>query len=221
MATLSHSRRTIGNSVADYPPYMNAYGNVTKILNKIKDAKTPDRFSQDYLETVLGFSGGGARPFISLAKRLGLLAADGTPTNLYSRFRNPAQSEQAMAEAIRKGYPELFKRNEFAHMLDRAGLQGLVMEATGLDKASKTLEAIVNTFEALKAFANFELSAVPPEGGDIEDTETPASSPSVDTAPSSAALLRFSHNIYINLPDTSDIEVFNAIFRAMKDNLLS
>ena len=78
--------------MADYPPYMNAYGNVTKILNKIKDAKTPSRFSQDYLETVLGFSGGGSRPFVSLAKRIGLLNADGTPSDLYSRFRNPACS---------------------------------------------------------------------------------------------------------------------------------
>ena len=55
--------------MADYPPFMNAYGNVPKILNKIKEAKTPDRFSHDYLSTVLGFSGGSARPFISLAKR--------------------------------------------------------------------------------------------------------------------------------------------------------
>ena len=66
--------------MSDYPPFMNAYGNVSKILNKIKEAKTPDRFSQDFLATVLGFSGGGARPFIPLAKRLGLLASDGAPT---------------------------------------------------------------------------------------------------------------------------------------------
>ena len=86
--------------MADYPPYMHAYGNVTKILNKIKEAKTPDRFSHDYLGTVLGFSGGGARPFIPLAKRIGLLNADGTPTTLYNQFRNPAQSEQAMAAMV-------------------------------------------------------------------------------------------------------------------------
>jgi hypothetical protein len=45
---------------------MNAYGNVTKIMNKIKEAKTPDRVSQDFLGTVLGFSGGSATPFIPL-----------------------------------------------------------------------------------------------------------------------------------------------------------
>lgn len=204
----------------DYPPYMNAYGNVTKILNKIKEAKTPERFSQDYLDTVLGFSGGGAKPFIPLAKRIGLLNADGSPSELYSRFRNPAQSEAAMAEMLRKGYPEFYKRNEYAHALDKVGLQGLAMEATGLDKSSDTLKAIVNTFEALNGFANFELlGTVPVEddsGGLSEVLEAPRVRPS-----GTLGDLRFSHNIYINLPDTSDVEVFNAIFKAMKENLLS
>lgn len=49
-----------GNTVADGPPFMNAYGNVPKILNKMKNAKTPDKFTLDYLGTILGFKGGGA-----------------------------------------------------------------------------------------------------------------------------------------------------------------
>jgi hypothetical protein len=211
--------------VADYPPYMNAYGNVTKILNKVKDAKTPDRFSQDYLETVLGFRGGGARPFIPLAKRIGLLNADGTPSDLYSRFRNPAQSEQAMAEMIRKGYPELYRRNEYAHALDKVGLQGLVMEVTGLDRSSETLKAIANTFEALRTFANFELTAPPAlqdeAPKDVGATDAGQVEGDGTNKHDSISGLRFSHNIFINLPDTKDIEVFNAIFKAMKDNLLS
>jgi hypothetical protein len=66
--------------MADYPPFMNAYGNVPEILDTIKEAKTPDRFITDFLGTNLGFTGGSARPFIPLAKRLGQLGGDGTPT---------------------------------------------------------------------------------------------------------------------------------------------
>ena len=211
--------------MADYPPYMNAYGNVTKILNKIKDAKTPDRFSQDYLETILGFSGGGARPFISLAKRIGLLASDGTPTDLYKRFRNPAQSEQAMAEAIRKGYGDLYKRNEYVHSLDKPKLEGLIMEVTGLDKGSVTLKAIANTFEALNSFANFELvrdsANEADRGGDLGDEVETADANAGASGEVDRSKLRFSQNIYVNLPDTTDVAVFNAIFKAMKENLLS
>src|SRR4051812_29374207 len=103
---------------------MNSTGLVSKILDKIKEAKTPDRFSQDFLGTVLGFSGGSARPFIPLAKRLTLINSDGTPSELYRRFRgSDEQSKAAMAQAIRVGYAPLYKRNEFAHQLDKKKLE--------------------------------------------------------------------------------------------------
>jgi Family of unknown function (DUF5343) len=54
----------------NYPAFVNATGTISKILEKIKLAATPERFTQDYLATELGFSGGGARAFIPLAKKL-------------------------------------------------------------------------------------------------------------------------------------------------------
>ena len=210
--------------MADYPPFMNAYGSVTKILDKIKEAKTPDRFSQDFLATVLGFKGGSYKAFIPLAKRIGMLSTDGSPTELYQQFRNPAQSQQAMAKAIKKGYPQLFSRNEYADRLDKKSLEGLIMEATGLDKKSTSLNAIVNTFEALKAFANFELDeadAEPSEAEKEEASESPTQIPlKLPDSSTSPATPHFSYSIYLNLPDTTDIAVFNAIFKSLKDNLI-
>lgn len=40
--------------MADYPPFMNASGTIPRILDKIKEAKTPARFTQDFLATNLG-----------------------------------------------------------------------------------------------------------------------------------------------------------------------
>src|SRR5258706_9727016 len=108
--------------MADYPPFMNAYGSIPKILEKIKVAKAPERFTQDFLGTELGFPGGSRQPFIPLAKRLGLLGSDGTPTALYHQFRNPSTSRHAMAEAIKKGFPKLYARNEYAQKLDTKAL---------------------------------------------------------------------------------------------------
>jgi hypothetical protein len=62
------------------PPFLNATGLVTKILDKIIEASQPERFTQDFLSTKLGFSGGSARPIIPLLKKLGFIASDGTPT---------------------------------------------------------------------------------------------------------------------------------------------
>lgn len=200
---------------ADYPPYMNAYGNVTRILNKVKEAATPERFTVDFLETALGFTGGGARAFIPFAKRIGLLGSDGVPTELYKSFRNPQESGTAIASAMRNGYGELYKRNEYAHKLDHKGLEGLVMQATGLEKGNATLRGIVGTFEALKGLADFDSSTPMEPVGEQRDEQ-------VDQAPigGNAPALNLSYTLYLNLPNTSDIAVFNAIFKSLRDNLL-
>jgi len=39
-------------------PYVAQPGTVIKILQKIKEAKTPERFTQDFLKTKLGLKGG-------------------------------------------------------------------------------------------------------------------------------------------------------------------
>ena len=38
-------------------PYVTGYGNITKALQKIQEASTPDRFTQDFLSTKLGLKG--------------------------------------------------------------------------------------------------------------------------------------------------------------------
>jgi Family of unknown function (DUF5343) len=88
-------------------PYVPSYGNITKALQAIQKAQTPDRFTVDFLETKLGLKGGSARPVIPFLKKTGLLASDGSPTSLYKRFRNTAQSKRAAAEALRKGFAPL------------------------------------------------------------------------------------------------------------------
>ena len=81
-------------------PYLQAHGNITKTLDKIKTAQVPARFSRDFLETTLNLSGGSARPVIPFLKRTGFLGDDGTPTDLYRRFRNDAQSGAAADRAF-------------------------------------------------------------------------------------------------------------------------
>jgi len=200
-------------------------GTIGKILDKIKDAKTPDRFSQDYLSTVLGHPGGGAKPFIPLAKRLNLLNSDGTPTDLYRRFRgSDDESKAAMATAIKIGYAPLYKRNEYADKLDKKKLEGLIKEITGAETGSSTLRAMVGTFEALKAHADFGLDPASESNNAAEDEtagsidEASASTPS--RADAGGADLRFGYTININLPNTNDIAVFNAIFKSLKEHLL-
>jgi hypothetical protein len=209
---------------AEYPPFMNGYGTSAKILNKIKEAQTPDRFTQDFLSTKLGFSGGTARPFIPLAKRIGLLESDGKPSNLYKEFRNSTLSKTSMATAIRKGYSQFYERNEYAHELDKKKLEGLVVEITGLEAGHATVRAIVGTFETLKSFANFNQNET--HVTDPVDTKNGTELKALQTAEainedSSDIKLNLAYTINLVLPKTDDVAVFNAIFKSLRENLLS
>jgi hypothetical protein len=64
--------------MAENPPYMVSPGLIPKILAKIEEARKSERFTQDFLESMLGFAGGSARAFIPLLKRMQFISSDGS-----------------------------------------------------------------------------------------------------------------------------------------------
>lgn len=206
---------------SENPPYLNAYGNISKALKKIKAAQTPPRFTQDFLVTKLGLSGGGARPLIPLLKRTGFLGSDGVPTERYKRFRNPAESGKAATEALKEGYKALYEVNEYAHEASDKDLLGIVVQVTGLEPKSITAKAMVSSFKALKDFADFK--DVGEEGEEQEEEELKQENKDEDTGKERVVLkkgLGLSYTINLNLPATSDITVFDAIFKSLREHLL-
>lgn len=201
----------------DNPPYMTAYGQIPKVLDKIKAAQTPEKFTYDFLNTQLNVKASGARPFIPFAKKIGLLSQDGTPTEIYNKFRSTNQkiSGGAIAKAIKIGYSEIYIKNEYAHKLSDDDLKGLIIELTGLEEKSKTLVAILKSFNELKQYADFSSEAT-----SIEETETPKEAAAASTAEPGKAALSLKYSINLILPSTSDISVFNAIFKSIKEHLL-
>jgi hypothetical protein len=206
----------------NYPPYMNSTGAISKILDKLKDAATPDRLTQDYLATELGFSGGSARAFIPLAKKLGLIGSDGTPTDLYKQFRNTNSntSKAAIAKAMKTAYSDMYSRNEYVHSLEKNDLEGLVMEMTGLEKGHPTIRAVVGSFEALKTYADFNAKkAAPATEVDIPNIIPPSQNGNSDGGDDDLKL-NLSYTINLVLPKTDDIAVFSAIFKSLREHLL-
>ena len=199
-------------------PYIASPGVIKKIVNKIMEAKTPDRFTSDFLKTKLSCNGGNYTQFISLGKKIGLLSSSGAPTSLYKKFRNPSTSEAAMAKAIKMGYVEVFSRNEFANDLDKKGVKGLVLEITGLEEKDKKVGLIVSTFYALKEFADFE-KKLDSEASDAESVSVDGT-PLGDNEKLKDLDLNLSYSINLVLPKTDDPAVFNAIFRSLRENLL-
>lgn len=202
-------------------PYMVSTGLIGKILKKIEEARRPDRFTGDFLETKLGFSGGSAAAIIPLLKRLGFLASDGTPTELYDQFRNNHTQGHAMARALKNGFKEIYDVNEYAHDLSKDKLTAVITQITGAEKDSRATRATAGTFEALKQFANFDVEQY--EGVMSEQVQiknVPDNSVREHEKSIGNVDLKLSYTINLNLPETSNPEVFNAIFKSLKENLL-
>jgi len=207
-------------------PYMLSTGVIPKILEKIQNARRPERFTQDFLETKLGHSGGSSRAIIPLLKRMGLLGSDGVPTKLYDQFRNTDTQGYAIAEGLKNAYVELFDRNEYVYEMSREKLTQLVVEITGASKSDRAAKAIVGTFSALNEIADFEGASDTTEEETeatpqiIADANTSQNTKSETVNLSDNVELRMGYTINLNLPETTDPDVFNAIFKALKEHLL-
>ncbi len=203
-------------------PYMSAPGSLKRVLDKIIEAQRPDKFTVDFLENVLKMTGGSARATVPILKRLGFLASDGTPTEIYSRFKTDSGRPAAALQALKNGFGEIFKRSEYAHAAEDNKLHDIVVEITGLPKADQVVSAIRGTFKVLKAFipsgtqVTTEADQVKPDvveeaRHDVDDSERRRNDQSG---------IRLAYNINIVIPETSDLTVLNAIFRSVKENLL-
>jgi len=177
----------------------------------------PPKFTQDYLSTSLGLTSSSDRAYPNLLKRLGFIDGSGVPTEIYKEYRDNTKSKTVMAQQVRKAYAELFKVNEYAYKLSKTDLTAKVKLVTGLAETDSTLPVIVATFVALRELSDFEGSTSTPLPK--EDTHKLPEVTEVGLGEGKLKL-GMSYTIVLNLPATSDIAVFNAIFKSLKDTIL-
>lgn len=201
-------------------PFVQAYGNVTKALERIQAAATPPRFTQDFLATKLDLAGGSARPVIPFLKRLGFLGSDGVPTDLYKKFRNPSERGRAAAAALKVGFRPLYEVNEYIHDASEKDLKGVVVQVTGSEPTSSTVKAILGSFKAVRAFASFDGEDLLDDLADTAVREANTERHDEPVTRAGTSKIGLSYTINLNLPATSDVAVFDAIFRSLKEHLL-
>ncbi len=199
--------------MAEYPPYVNAYGKIKVLFKKVSEASVPPKFSQDFLSTALGLSSSSDRALIPLLKRLGFLDAGNVPTQDYKDYRDPTLSKAVMANRIRESYREIFQANEYAYRVDKKELTALVKRVTGVKEGDPIITVVVGTFMALRELADFEAELPKRPAAKAEEVGK-------EVLLAKVSKLGLSYTIILNLPATSDIEVFNAIFKSLKENLL-
>jgi hypothetical protein len=206
-------------------PYVTAPGNIEKALKGIKSAATPESVSQDFVKTILGIKGGSGNQITAYLKKIGFANKDGSPSELYKKFRNTSTEGWAAAEALKVGYAPLYVRNEYMHKLSDEELKGLIVEETGAQEDANIVSFAILCIKQLKKFAKFD-AALPAvkfeDSGENDDSEAGSEGDhgQNDKENFRQLGLNLGYTINLNLPATSDPAVFNAIFRALKENLL-
>lgn len=216
-------------------PYMIAYRQIPKLLDAIKRAAQPPKYTTRFVAETLGLKSNNMRASVSFLKRLGFIDENSVPTPEYSDLRSSLQevSGAAIARGMRRGFAELYKYDEKCHENPaEEKIKDYVARATNLPADNPTVYNVTKTFMALVQLADFEAS-----DEDSESLEDGSSDEEIDasgdgssgrqgTGNRSESSLKggqnwgLSYTFNINLPATNDTEIYHAIFRALKEELL-
>jgi len=191
---------------------------IPDILSKIRDGQAPERFTIQLLKD-WGFSSTNDRAFIPLLKALGFLTQDGKPTQRYNDYRDHSRSKLVMADALREAYGDLFLIKEHPANSDRIAITGKFKSFHNVSDLVAGLMA--KTFLGLLPLADLSArSSVSP----VVTLPKPDSTPDNDekrNAITPVGVAGLHYNIQIHLPATKDVEVYNAIFKSLRDHLLN
>jgi hypothetical protein len=191
---------------------------IPDIFSKIRDGQAPDRFTHQLLKD-WGFRSTNDRAFMPLLKALGFLTADGKPTQRYNDYRNHSQSKQVMAQALREAYGDIFLIKEHPSNADRNAIEG---KFKSFHNASDHVAGLMaKTFFGLLQLADLSAKpsvVSPPSDEDKRPVDTGFIG-APDTHGRGAPSLHY--NIQIHLPATKDVEVYNAIFKSLREHLFN
>jgi hypothetical protein len=201
--------------------YMNTSGNIKTIFDKIRSAGAPPKFTHEFLKANLGFTSSNDRGVTKILRALGFIDDSSIPQPRYHDFRDAAKSGAAMAAGLRDGWAEVFLSDTTPCDKPTSQLKSMFQSLTG--KSEPVAEKMASTFKALCALADF--SALPPMGTPSVEIATDQAKAADVTAMESGvqrpgSVLALHSDVHVHLPPTTDVAVYTAIFRALKDELL-
>jgi hypothetical protein len=203
-------------------PLTNAYvlanGRIPDVFSKIRDAQAPDQVTNQLLKD-WGFSSSNDRAFLPLLKALGFLTPTGQPTQRYHDYRDHSRSRAVLGEGLREAYHDLFLITANPKESDRDAIKGKFKSFhNASDNSAANMAA---TFYALLKLADLSGSSKisVPSDQKIEDKTDQSREPIGIQARSSSAP-SFHYNIQVHLPATNDAEVYNAIFKSLREHFV-
>lgn len=200
-------------------PYLMSNKRLPELISQIQSAGVPDRVTFEFLKK-LGFTSSTDRALVNLLKKLGFVDPAGSPTERYRALKHRSDAKRVIAEAVRELYSDLFALNEKIHSESKENVRGAVGRLTGAEERYVNLMA--STFQALASLGDFDATPVPAklQKEESEPEEQILREIQPHDQKHQSRSVSFRNNIEIHLPATTDIAVYNAIFKSLKEHLL-
>ena len=180
-----------------------------EFLTHIHEAGQPEKVTTKYLESV-GFKGKNDRGLIRLFKFIGFLDNDGRPHPIYATYRTTPNASAVLADAIRKGYSEVFKTYPDAQVQSDEKLIQLFKGKTGVSEG--TARAMVKTFKSLCSAADFA-------GTEAEPAEAEAAAEQKPLRPRVSGT-QVHIDLHIHIPDGATEEQIENLLAGIGRHLL-
>ena len=195
--------------------YFVILGNIRKYFERIRQAKTPDdKFSPDFIRSTLNFKSSNDQRLINVLKSMQFIDDSNHPLQLYRNFRSETTFPSiSIAEGLKNAYPSLYARNEKIHERNEDEIKGHVMAITGEKGDASTVRLITQSFVTLSKLSNFQQKK---KSALSEDEKQ--NLPAIISSPNTGKF-NLTHTIVLNLPTTTTKEVYDAIFKSLKENL--
>lgn len=209
--------------------YLIATKNLSGILDAMKTAQAPEKFTIRFLES-LEYKSNNDRLVVGVLKTIGFLTEDAKPTDRYFRFLDQTQSAIVLAEGIEEAYQDLFRIDINANKLE----QNVVVNKFRTLSQGKYSDAVIGnmarTFVALCGLADFERKPAI-ESRQEEQSEEQVDDDAEDGAANPKDQIEvkgegrrigvgsMQYHINLILPESRDPAVYDALFRSLKEHL--
>lgn len=209
--------------------YLNSVKNLPAIMKKIIEGTAPDKFTTEHLKKI-GFPSSNDRALLGVLKDLGFISDSGTPTQRYHDYRNTSKSSKVLGDALKEAYSEIFHINEKPSQSDRPAITGLFKSTHNV--SDQVAGFMANTFLSLLGMADISGTHKPAtkketekpkkeEEPEVNENNPPGQTNNNSFSGIPPVIPNLRYNIEIHLPATKDIEVYNSIFKSLKEHLLN
>jgi hypothetical protein len=199
--------------------YTTTPAKIPEYFAAIQRGNAPSKLTTEFIEN-LGFKSKGDRALVGILKAIRFLDDNNAPTQAYRDYLDHTRAKQVLARQLLAAYEGIFELDRAAHQQPAASIEGKFKSLANATESTARLMAL--TFTRLCSLADFDSVRNAESGTETivarrVEVQVDPGEPKI--AQKANGQLSLAYNIQIVLPNTTDVEVFRAIFKALREHL--